>query len=304
MSANKPPKIVCLGRLTIDDVVLPDGTYFPNCPGGNALYASLGARLWEPATEMVVSVGNDLPEETWQQIAQSGYRMDGFRNQPVPTMHNRIAYDQQGGRQWTHFFSDQVSNILSPVPEAIPAHYLQAQIFLVQAMTVEAQERLIPWLRQNTRGLIALDLKETMITGNEERLARLISQVDIFMPSQEEARFLAQNEDWPNVARRFANLGPRVVAIKLNRDGSLVYDAINERVYATLAYPVSVVDATGAGDAFCGGFLATFLRDPDDLKTCLRAGAVSSSFAISGYGTQRLASTSREEARSRLESWK
>ncbi len=302
-NTQRPPKLVCLGRFTIDDVFLPDGAMMPNCTGGNALYASLGARLWEPATEIVVAVGNDLPESTWEQISSAGHRTDGFRNRPVNTMHNQITYDQHGGRKWTHFFTEQVSNILSPAPEDIPTEYLSAQIFLVQAMTLEAQERLIPWLREHTRGLIALDLKETMILGNEESLIKLISQVDIFMPSRDEAFLLAQSEDWLAVASKFARLGPRYVVIKRNKDGSLAYDAVNEHFVETPAYPVEVVDATGAGDAFCGGFLATFLNNAGDLKACIRAGAVSSSFAISGYGSQRLASTTPEDARLRLQTW-
>jgi sugar/nucleoside kinase (ribokinase family) len=303
ISANIPPKIVCLGRFTIDDVTLPDGTSMPNCTGGNALYASLGARLWEPATEIVVAIGNDLPESTWEQITSAGYRMDGFRNRHVNTMHNQITYDQQGGRKWTHYFSEQISNILSPAPEDIPTQYLSAQIFLVQAMPIEAQERLIPWLREHTRGFIALDLKETMILGNEARLSDLISRVDIFMPSRDEAFLLTQSEDWPAVAAKFAKLGPRYVIIKRNKHGSMAYDAVSEIFVETPAYPVEVVDATGAGDAFCGGFLATFLNNASDLKACIRAGAVSSSFAISGYGSQRLASTTPEEARQRLRTW-
>ncbi len=179
MNTHKPPELVCLGRLTIDDVYLPDGSFVPNCTGGNALYASLGARLWQPATEVVVAVGKDLPQESREQMSRANYCMDGFRNRPVNTMRNRIDYDDQGGRKWTHFFSEEESDILSPAPADIPEDYLGAKIILVQAMTIPAQQRLIPWLRKNTSAKIALDLKETMVLGNEKALFELISQVDI-----------------------------------------------------------------------------------------------------------------------------
>lgn len=297
------PRIVCLGRLTIDDVILPDGTSILNCTGGNALYASLGARLWEPATEIVVAIGDDLPALTWEQFAAANYRTDGFHNRPVKTMHNQINYDENGERKWSHFYSEEISNILSPAPEDIPPDYLAAQIFLVQAMNLEAQERLISWLRKHTRGYIALDLKETMILGNEQRIKELISRVDIFMPSQEEASLLSQSENWYTAAEEFAHLGPRIVAIKRNKHGSLAYDAASRKFLETPAYPVKAVDPTGAGDAFCGGFLASFLTHSGDLKICLRAAAVSASYAISGYGTQTLASIQPEEAKLRLDTW-
>jgi ribokinase len=300
---SPPPKLVCLGRFTIDDVILPDGRLIPACPGGNALYASLGARLWEPATEIVAAVGYDLPQSMHDQISRAGFQLEGFRNRPIRTMRNQITYDFTGKRIWAHFFSEQDSHNFSPAPEDIPQGYLQAQIFLVQAMTVEAQEKLISWLRNHAGGLIALDLKETMIVGNEERVRQNIAQVDIFMPSQEEAVLLANSQDWPEVARSFAALGPKLVIIKRNREGSCAYDAVNRQWLEIPAYPVSVVDATGAGDAFCGGFLATYLTKSADLKACLRAGAISSSFAITGYGTQRLASTTPKEASNRLNIW-
>ena len=301
--AEASPQMVCLGRLTVDDLVLPDGRRMPGCTGGNALYATLGARLWQPATEMVAVVGEDLPQQTWKQISAAGFRTDGLRRRPVPTLHNQVTYDEHGGRSWMQFYSEQDSHLLSPSPEDIPPDYLEARIFMVHAMSLEAQERLVTWLRGHAEGLIALDLREAMIPGNEKRIEKLVSKVDFFLPSQEEALLLAGSRDWPQVARRFASWGPREVAIKRGADGAGIYSAQDGRWYETPAYPVDVVDATGAGDAFCGGFLAMALRQPGQWGTCLRAGAVSASFAIAGYGTMCLAAASREEAEQRLGNW-
>jgi len=62
------PSLVCLGNFTVDDVVLPDGRERPGCLGGDALYAGLAARLFEPAVEIVAPVGSDLPHvKAWMQ---------------------------------------------------------------------------------------------------------------------------------------------------------------------------------------------------------------------------------------------
>ena len=55
------PRLVCLGSFTMDGVVHSDGTERPACIGGDAIHATLGARLWETRTEMVAPIGNDLP---------------------------------------------------------------------------------------------------------------------------------------------------------------------------------------------------------------------------------------------------
>ena len=56
-----PPRLLCFGNLTIDEVVVPDGRVQANCTGGDCFYAAVAARLFEPAVEMVAPVGTDLP---------------------------------------------------------------------------------------------------------------------------------------------------------------------------------------------------------------------------------------------------
>ena len=76
-------------------------------------------------------------------------------------------------------------------------------------MTLDAQADIVRWLRQNVNGKIALDIREAYMEGNESRIIEMIKQVDIFMPSEVEAKRLSDQEDWGLVAREFAGLGPR-----------------------------------------------------------------------------------------------
>lgn len=297
------PRLVSLGRLTLDDVILPDGTRRPECVGGNSLYGTLAARLWEPSAQLVARVGHDLPERVWDQIRQAGLSPTGLRPRPARTLRNEFYYNPAGGRRSVSLSAQHESLALSPTPDDIPAEYLGAEIFLVKAMDLHAQSELVAWLKANARGRVALDLKETYLEGNEACLTRMISQTDIFMPSEAEAIHLAQGGDWLTIARHFSTLGPRIVAIKLGAQGSFVYDGRHDAGITILPYPARVVDPTGAGDAYCGGFLAMYLNRPDDLVGCARAGAVSASFAISGFGTEALLAARPEAARRRLIAW-
>ena len=71
------PCLVCMGNLTIDDVYLQDGTFMPDCTGGDALYAALAAKLWEPDVQIVAPAGNDLSEQIRETIQMAGFDFTG-----------------------------------------------------------------------------------------------------------------------------------------------------------------------------------------------------------------------------------
>lgn len=294
------PRLVCLGQFTVDDVYLPDGSVTRECTGGDALYAALAARLWEPAAEMVAPVGYDLPQQTLEMLYTVDLATAGLARRPVETIRNRVYYDSSGGRRWELFCTDEAFDILSPRPEDLPQAYRQAQAYLISAMSLEAQEELVSWLRDHTTALIALDTKEDYIAGNEERLWALIGRLDIFLPSAAEVVQLVGHADWSLAAQMFSASGPQTVVIKRGADGALIYDGSTYTWFNQPALPLRVVDATGAGDAFCGGFLAGCVQDSSDLRRAARMGAISSSYAIADFGMDGLLAANSEEARVRL----
>lgn len=261
---------------------LPDGCEVPGCIGGDALYAALAARLWEPTAEMVAPVGRDFPSAILHEISVAGLSDLGLPRRDIPTLHNRVAYSHTGDRTWTLFSSDANFDALSPTPEDIPEAYRAAEAFLVLAMTLPAQERLVAHLKATTSALVALDPQEDYIAGNEAALRRLIAQVDLFMPSAEEVRRLLGHEDWPAAAETFAAMGPATVVIKLGAEGCLVHHK-GETLHQPAA-PAFVRNATGAGDCFCGAFVASLVADGSDLKRAAERGATAASLAITDYG--------------------
>jgi len=204
---EQAPGLVCLGNFTVDDVYLPDGSMVPQCMGGDALYAALGARLWETRVQLLAPISPDIPERTLEAMRATGFDLQHLPVRDVPTIRNRIFYDAQGGRRWEILTSEEMFDILSPRPDDIPEHYLEAQAFLVLAMTLDSQERLIAWLRQHTQAILALDTQEDYVKGNETRILNLARQVNVFMPSAVEAVQLLGHRDWIRAAWEFAEMG-------------------------------------------------------------------------------------------------
>lgn len=126
----------------------------------------------------------------------------------------------------------------------------------------------------------------------------MLAQVDIFLPSDQEAESLLRDEPVEMDARQcaawFADRGPHVVVLKLGADGTLVHERGSGRFWHVPALPVRVVDVTGAGDAFCGGFMADFIEHGDPVRAAI-TGTVSASLAVQDYGPLSILSATRDE---------
>jgi ribokinase len=139
-----------------------------------------------------------------------------------------------------------------------------------------------------------------------QHVERVLAQCDVFLPSEMEvASFfetpLGDLQQTLAHMRWFAQRGPRIVVFKLGSAGSLLYERDADRAYRLPALPVRVVDVTGAGDSYCGGFVGHFSKHANPLEAAI-AGTVSSSFAIQDYGAMHMlaADTAERDRRADL----
>ncbi len=125
-------------------------------------------------------------------------------------------------------------------------------------------------------------MQPALMTYIEDALA----QIDLFMPSDQEVESLFRDEavqmDVKQCAQWFADRGPRFVVQKLGSDGALVHEK-GGGFWHVPALPVKVTDVTGAGDSFCGGFMADFVQHGDPVRAAI-TGTVSASLCVQDYG--------------------
>ena len=126
----------------------------------------------------------------------------------------------------------------------------------------------------------------------------MLAHIDIFMPSDQEVESLFRDEpdemDAKQCAQWFAERGPGIVVLKLGSEGALVHTRHDGKFWHVPALPARAVDVTGAGDAFCGGFMAEFIRHGDPVRAAV-TGTVSASLAIQDYGALHLLSVPEDE---------
>ncbi|WP_105204971.1 carbohydrate kinase family protein [Neobittarella massiliensis] len=292
--------IVVAGNITIDDMVLPDGRTQMAVTGGDVLYAALAARLWGGSVGMLSRIGSDFPEENLQRCAAQGLDITGMVRCVGPSIRNWIVYEYDGRRT----FIDRVEGrmaALSPGWDDVPDQYRRAGAVFLAAMCIESQLE----LAQNFKAAgatVLLDPYEQDASDKRELVYRALAHTDIFLPSEEEVhRLTGQNApDFEAAARHFADYGPHTVVIKLGDRGALIYQKRGDRIaYLPCVERVQVVDVTGAGDSFGGGFTAGWQQTGSAAEAALR-GTVSSSIAIEAFGSVPLLQATGEQAAQRL----
>ncbi|TMQ68821.1 MAG: carbohydrate kinase family protein [Candidatus Eisenbacteria bacterium] len=148
---------------------------------------------------------------------------------------------------------------------------------------------------------VSVDPHEPVREDNLDAWRDLLASVDACFPGPDELR-LDAGPDARALVRRLASGRLGLVAFKRGAQGGTLVQREPECLLAWAAVETPVVDPTGAGDAFAGGFLAG-LRETGQLDRALGQGAVAASFAIGDWGARGLLGATRAAAEARLDAW-
>jgi len=281
--------LVVAGNLTLDDTVMPDGHTVMGTMGGDVLYTGLGAALWTRPVGLFSRYGDDFPLEHLERARAAGLDLNGLRACLGPTIRYWVIYEWDGRRHFIFRTQDARFPALSPAPDDLPADYAaHCRLFHVAALPFDHMERLVyAGARLPTRPLITLDTHEDYVAGYQDRFARLLPLLAGFLPSREEVALWFGDDDPERRIGDLLALGPEIVVIKMGAEGVLLQRRGQRRPVRLAPIPGPVVDQTGAGDAFCGGFVAHMAMGAPALDAA-RAGLVSASFAVERFGSAGL----------------
>jgi sugar/nucleoside kinase (ribokinase family)/fructoselysine-6-P-deglycase FrlB-like protein len=302
-SQTHRPRVIVVGNLTIDDVVLPDGTVHMESIGGNTLYSALGARLWQPDVGIVTRRGEDFPHDLTEVFAPLGIATTGVVNIPGPTVRNWVIYEHNGERHWLYRTPRERSREVAVQPGDLPPGWLTSDpppVVHVAAMPLDAAEAIVDAVRRVApSAVITLDTHEDYVADYRQRLRALAARVDAFLPSRSEVADLVGYDDPERALLELIALPAAMIVIKMGADGALVWDKRQRRLHQVGVAGGPVVDVTGAGDAFCGGFAAGLSLGRSPLEAA-QYGTLSASYAVADFGSLRLAAVEPTEAQRRL----
>lgn len=298
-----PPRLVVVGNLTIDDVVLPDGTTRMASVGGNSLYAALGARPWQPSVGIVARRGDDFPGDLAAELEKLGIASAGVVEVPGPTVRNWVVYEANGDRHWIYRTPRERSVEVAVQAGDLPEAWLSnghAPVVHVAAMPIDAAEAVVDAvLRKAPEALISLDTHEDYVASYRDRLRALAARVEAFLPSRSELAELVGYDDPIRALGDLSRLPTPIIVVKLGADGVLVWNRRSRGLQAVPAAEGKVVDVTGAGDGFCGGFAAGLSLGDSPVRAAQR-GVVSAAYAVASFGSLGLAAIRPAEAEARL----
>ena len=290
-------KLLVVGSMAYDDVETPAGIRTHQL-GGSVTYFSVAASYFTDVAILGI-VGNDFRPEHRDLLTSRGIDTSGIE-----------VVDGQTFR-WSGSYLKDLNdaetvatdlNVFADFNPTVPEGHRSIPYLFLANCDPETQQSV---LNQMTDGLqlVAGDTMNHWIIEKRQSLDHLMTQLDFSVINEAEARMYTEKSNLVDVAEGLLDEGPDNVIIKRGEYGAVLYND-NQR-FIVPAYPVrNIVDPTGAGDSFAGGFMgyiaATSKHDPESYRQAVIAGSVIASFTVEGFGLDRLANLTNEEITDRF----
>lgn len=295
--------ILVVGSVALDRVETPF-SQVDEVLGGAASYFSTAASLYDQVN-LVAIVGSDFPEEY----------LDFWRSRPI----NLAGLQIQEGRtfRWTGRYHmdmnardtlDTQLGVYANFHPVIPDEYRQSSLVFLANIQPELQLEVLQQV--SSAQLTVLDTMELWIMTARPQLTEVIKQVDILLMSEEEVRQYTDQVSVVTGVRQLLALGLKYIIVKQGCYGALLFGA-DGTYFSAPAYPLEeVIDPTGAGDAFAGGFLGYLSTTQpgvdgkyalDDLKRAVVHGNIIGSFACSDFSIKHLRTLTMENVAARYQ---
>jgi sugar/nucleoside kinase (ribokinase family) len=279
---NEPVLIV--GSVAFDNVKTPLGEV-NEALGGAAVYSSVAASFFSPV-KLVGVVGEDFPEEHVGFLAARGIDLAGLQRVPGKTFRWAGYYEYDLNQAHT---TDTQLNVFGDFSPTLPASYRSAKYVFLANIDPELQLQVLDQIDRPT--LAVCDTMNFWIESKKSALLEVLKRVDIAFMNDAEARELCGTSSVIKAARQIRELGPRCVVIKKGEHGAMLFT--DHSFFSAPSYPLDeVVDPTGAGDCFAGGFMG-YIASTDDvsdvnLRKAVVCGSTVASFNVEDFSLRRM----------------
>jgi sugar/nucleoside kinase (ribokinase family) len=292
--------LVVVGSVALDSVKTPFGEVERSL-GGSAVYFSAAARFFCPV-HLVGVVGHDFPQEHIQLLKKLGIQIDGLLMEQGRTFHWKGYYEKDLNRAITLKTELNVFERFKPV--LMKQHLHAPHLFLANIhpdlqWSVLQQSRKPKW--------VACDTMNFWIESAPKSLERVLRHVDIVLMNDGEIRQWSGEAHLLKAVRKLMKLGPKIVVVKRGEYGACCFTSQGH--FAIPAYLLDeVMDPTGAGDSFAGGFLGYLSRfdrpRAKDVQEAILHGSVVASFNVQSFSVKRLAALKASEIQKRLSDYR
>jgi sugar/nucleoside kinase (ribokinase family) len=284
--------VVISGTVALDSIKTPFGEA-KEVLGGSAVYSSVAASGFAKVG-IVSVVGKDFPKKYLNFLNTMGISTEG------------IEVKKKGDTfRWSGFYEydmnqahtlDTKLNVLAAFDPKLPDAYRQSKYIFLANTDPEVQMKVYKQMKKPR--FVMMDTMNFWIENKKEALSKMIEKVDVLVLNDAEAR---QYWDTPNLVhagRSFLDLGPKAVIVKKGEHGALMFN--DGACFSAPAYPLEkLVDPTGAGDSFAGGFIGWLARtedvSPRNMRKAVIFGSAIASYNAEDFSLNKLKKITRDD---------
>jgi sugar/nucleoside kinase (ribokinase family) len=291
--------VTVVGSIAFDAVTTPFGTR-ERMLGGSAVHFSLAASFFD-TVHVVGPVGDDFGEDEYAVLQARGVRTEDIEHVP-----GGRTFFWQGEYGWDlndRKTLDTQLNVFADFQPKLSEASRAADVLFLANIQPDLQREV---RRQCADArFVALDSMNLWIETARDSLIEAIAEVDCLLLNDSELRELTREPNFVRAAQQIQEWGPRAVVAKQGEYGAAMFT--EDGFFALPAFPLeTVIDPTGAGDCFAGGFLGYVAahpdgdRDPEVLRRAMAYGTAMASFNVEEFGVERVARLTSEEIAERV----
>lgn len=294
--------LLVVGSLAYDSIQTPSGKVDKTL-GGSANYFSLAASLFAPV-RVVGVVGEDYASSDKDVLLRRNVDLSGVETVSGKTFHWEGKYE--GDLNEAKTLKTEL-NVFEHFNPKLPAAYTDTPFVFLANIAPELQLQVLNQVKKPL--FVGMDTMNFWIVSKKEALLKVLQHVDVILINEGEADLLTGSQNAIEAAPKICALGPQYVVIKRGEYGFVLYSK-TDGFFLLPAMPVSnVVDPTGAGDTFAGGFfgyLTAANKKPDfeSMKQACVMGTMCSSYTIQNFGIKSLIEVNKDKLKTRYAEFK
>ena len=286
--------VLVVGTVAYDTIATPK-TIRKNILGGSGTFFSIACSKFSEVS-LIAVIGKDFNQKDTNTLHENKIDLSGFKAIQGKTF--KWSGEYYGNDLKERKTIETQLNVLSDFNPKLSEKHKKSKYLFLANMSPETQ---LDVLNQfDTRpNLVVMDTMNFWIENNYTSLMKMINQVDVLLVDTGESAQITGEKDIKEAGKKLLQLGPSVAIIKQGGLGSTMFH--KEFTFSIPAYKVSkIVDPTGAGDSFAGGFLGYISRkdsnySEDVLKKALKTGSILGSFAVESFSVSKLSKINLDE---------
>ena len=291
--------LITVGTMAFDAIETPFGKV-DKIVGGSATYVAYAASNFVSPVQQISIVGYDFPEEEMKSLQKRGVQTEG-----VEVVKDKKSFFWSGKYHIDMNSRDTLItdlNVLEDFNPIVPDSYKGSEFLLLGNLMPKLQLSVINQLKKRPR-LIVMDTMNFWMDIAMDDLKTVLKKVDVLLVNDGEARQLSGEVSLVKAAKAIMAMGPQYLIIKKGEHGALLFH--QNSVFFAPALPLEdVIDPTGAGDTFAGGFTGYLAKVKDisfdSMKTAIIVGSAMASFCVEKFGPERLKEITADDITARI----